>query len=124
MRRYYTTEHEKWGCLRVFNEDRVDAHTGFDTHGHREFEIFSYVVSGELEQYVIKQLLHKVLAHVAYSTDSTGSHEVLKRGGLQMTSAGTGVRHSEHAHGDKEVYFLQIWVQPSQRGLKPQYFTR
>ena len=50
--RYQTTEHEKWGCLRVFNEDRVDAHTGFGLHPHREFEIFSYLVSGGLEQYV------------------------------------------------------------------------
>ena len=50
--RYQTTEHEKWGCLRVFNEDRVDAHTGFGLHPHREVEIFSYLVSGELEQYV------------------------------------------------------------------------
>lgn len=50
--RYQTVEHTKFGALRVLNEDRVDAHTGFGTHGHREFEIFSYVVSGELEQYV------------------------------------------------------------------------
>ena len=53
-----------------------------------------------------------------------GNREVLKRGDLQMTSAGTGIRHSEKAHGQKPVHFLQIWAQPSQRGLQPQYFTR
>ena len=52
MHRYYDQKHAQYGSLRVINEDRVDAHTGFGTHGHREFEIFSYVVSGELEQYV------------------------------------------------------------------------
>ncbi|KAH9072245.1 RmlC-like cupin domain-containing protein [Lactarius deliciosus] len=89
------------------NEDRVDAHTGFGTHGHREFEIFSYVVSGELQH-----------------NDSMGNTEVLKRGDLQMTSAGTGIRHSEHAHGEKQVHFLQIWCKPSVSNLKPSYFTR
>ncbi|KAJ3546937.1 hypothetical protein NM688_g5459 [Phlebia brevispora] len=104
---YQNGGHEKFGCLRVINEDRVEAHTGFGTHGHREFEIFSYVISGELEH-----------------GDSMGNREVLKRGDVQMTSAGTGIRHSEHAHGDKQVHFLQIWSIPSQSGLTPQYFTR
>ena len=49
---YYDPQHEQFGCLRVINEDRVEPRTGFGTHAHREFEIFSYVVSGELEQYV------------------------------------------------------------------------
>lgn len=53
-----------------------------------------------------------------------GNVEVMKRGDLQMTSAGTGIRHSEHTHGDKQVHFLQIWSVPSTRGLSPQYFTR
>ncbi len=53
-----------------------------------------------------------------------GNTEVLKRGDLQMTSAGTGIRHSEHAHGDKQVHFLQIWSKPSVSNLKPAYFTR
>ena len=53
-----------------------------------------------------------------------GNREVLKRGDLQMTSAGTGIRHSEKAHGDKQVHFLQIWSVPSQGRLSPQYFTR
>ncbi|PSR80355.1 hypothetical protein PHLCEN_2v6740 [Hermanssonia centrifuga] len=104
---YQEDGHDHFGCLRVMNEDRVEAHTGFGTHGHREFEIFSYVVSGELEH-----------------GDSMGNQEILKRGDLQMTSAGTGIRHSEKAHGSKPVHFLQIWSVPSQSGLSPQYFTR
>jgi len=99
--------HEKYGSLRVINEDRVAANTGFGTHSHREFEIFSYVVDGELE--------HK---------DSMGNIEVLKRGDLQLTSAGTGISHSEKAHGPNPVHFLQIWSVPSVSRLQPKYFTR
>lgn len=58
------------------------------------------------------------------SGDSMSNQEVLKRGDLQMTSAGTGIRHSEKAHGDKQVHFLQIWAVPNRGGLEPQYFTR
>ncbi|KAI0742008.1 pirin domain-containing protein [Daedaleopsis nitida] len=104
---YYDPQHEQFGSLRVINEDRVAPKTGFGTHAHREFEIFSYIVSGELE--------HR---------DSMGNVEVMKRGDLQMTSAGTGIRHSEHTHGAQPVHFLQIWSVPSTRGLTPQYFTR
>ncbi|KAG5642103.1 hypothetical protein DXG03_003602 [Asterophora parasitica] len=100
-------EHEQYGPLRVINEDRVAAHTGFGTHSHREFEIFSYIVAGELE--------HK---------DSMGNTEVLKRGDLQLTSAGTGISHSEKAHGNREVHFLQIWSLPHTARLQPKYFTR
>ncbi|KAI0796170.1 RmlC-like cupin domain-containing protein [Abortiporus biennis] len=104
---YQDSEHDHYGSLRVINEDRVAPHTGFGTHGHREFEIFSYIVAGELRH-----------------NDSMGNVEILKRGDIQMTSAGTGIRHSEHANGDKQVHFLQIWSIPSQRNLTPQYFTR
>ncbi|THH10566.1 hypothetical protein EW146_g8333 [Bondarzewia mesenterica] len=104
---HYDPEHSSFGCLRVINEDRVEPKTGFGTHPHREFEIFSYVVSGELEH-----------------NDSLGNTEVLKRGDIQMTSTGTGIRHSEHTHGEKQVHFLQIWSKPSQSGLKPTYYTR
>ncbi|EJF64307.1 pirin domain-containing protein [Dichomitus squalens LYAD-421 SS1] len=104
---YHNPSHDSFGSLRVINEDRVEPKTGFGTHAHREFEIFSYIVNGELE--------HR---------DSMGNIEIMKRGDLQMTSAGTGIRHSEHAHGDKQVHFLQIWSLPSTRGLAPQYFTR
>ncbi|KAF9564929.1 RmlC-like cupin [Agrocybe pediades] len=104
---YQDNRHELFGSLRVINEDRVAPRTGFGTHSHREFEIFSYVVSGELE--------HK---------DSMGNVEVLKRGDLQMTSAGTGISHSEKAHGSKQVHFLQIWALPSISRLPPKYYTR
>lgn len=58
------------------------------------------------------------------SRDSMGNVEVLKRGDVQLTSAGTGIRHSEKAHGDKQVHFLQIWASPWKNGLTPKYFTR
>ncbi|KAH7106074.1 pirin domain-containing protein [Auriculariales sp. MPI-PUGE-AT-0066] len=104
---YLDSKFTQFESLRVLNEDRVTAHQGFGTHGHKEFEIFSYIVSGELQ--------HR---------DSMGNVEVMKRGDIQSTSAGTGITHSEMTHGDNEVHFLQMWVQPSQRGLKPAYYTR
>ncbi|KAK7060929.1 hypothetical protein VNI00_000662 [Paramarasmius palmivorus] len=104
---YQDYNHDHYGCLRVINEDRVAPKTGFGTHSHREFEIFSYVVEGELE--------HK---------DSMGNTEILKRGDVQLTSAGTGISHSEKCHGASPVHFLQIWSIPSIRGLMPKYFTR
>lgn len=63
------------------------------------------------------------LTHVS-SHDSMGNTEVLKRGDIQLTSAGTGIRHSEKAHGDEQVHFLQIWSMPWKNGLTPKYFTR
>ncbi|KAF8817094.1 Pirin-domain-containing protein [Phlegmacium glaucopus] len=104
---YHENKHQQFGSLRVINEDRVAPRTGFGTHSHQEFEIFSYVVAGELE--------HK---------DSMGNTEILRRGDLQLTSAGTGISHSEKAHGPKQVHFLQIWSQPSTSRLQPKYFTR
>ncbi|KAJ7629253.1 pirin domain-containing protein [Mycena polygramma] len=104
---YHDPKHMQFGSLRVMNEDRVAAHTGFGAHSHSEFEIFSYIVSGQLE--------HK---------DSMGNVEILKRGDIQLTSAGTGISHSEKAHGSKTVHFIQIWAFPSTAGLKPKYFTR
>lgn len=104
---YHGSGHDKFGSLRVINEDRVSPNNGFGTHSHREFEIFSYVVNGELN--------HR---------DSMGNTEVLKRGDLQLTSAGTGISHSEEAHGPQEVHFLQIWSIPSVSRLPPKYYTR
>ncbi|KAJ7777110.1 RmlC-like cupin domain-containing protein [Mycena metata] len=104
---YQNQTHSQFGSLRVINEDRVAPRNGFGTHSHREFEIFSYVVAGQLE--------HK---------DSMGNTEILKRGDLQLTSAGTGISHSEGAYGDKQVHFLQIWSLPSVSRLQPKYFTR
>ncbi|KAJ7463305.1 RmlC-like cupin domain-containing protein [Mycena latifolia] len=104
---YPNTPHSEYGALRVINEDRVKAHNGFGPHSHGEFEIFSYIVSGELE--------HK---------DSMGNVEILKRGDIQLTSAGTGISHSEESHGADPVHFMQIWARPRVSGLTPRYFTR
>lgn len=94
--------------MRVINEDRVERGTGFGTHSHREFLIWSYIVNGELE--------HK---------DSMGNLEKLQRGEVQFTSAGTGIRHSEYCRNQQEdVHFLQIWAKPNVSGLAPSYKTR
>ncbi|OZJ05393.1 hypothetical protein BZG36_02019 [Bifiguratus adelaidae] len=111
---YFDPQFQEFGALRVINEDTVKAGYGFGTHSHREFEIFSYILSGELE--------HK---------DSMGNTEVLKRGDVQFTSAGTGISHSEH-NADKRrlngtpVNFLQIWVKPTLEGRRtgPKYYTK
>ncbi|RMY97049.1 hypothetical protein D0862_08253 [Hortaea werneckii] len=105
---YYDPAYEDFGPLRVINEDRVERGTGFGTHSHAEFLIWSYIVSGELE--------HK---------DSMGNLEKLRRGEVQFTSAGTGIRHSEYCRNrEQDVHFLQIWAKPGVRGLKPSYKTR
>ncbi|KAF8877896.1 pirin domain-containing protein [Infundibulicybe gibba] len=106
---YQDYQHNEFGPLRVINEDRVAPRTGFGTHSHREFEIFSYIVSGELE--------HK---------DSLGNTEILKRGALQMTSTGTGISHSEKSPPSSKtpVHFLQIWSHPHTPRLTPKYYTR
>lgn len=91
--------------LRVINEDRVEPDQGFDTHPHRNMEIITYVLSGELS--------HK---------DSMGNGRVIKAGEVQGMSAGTGVTHSEfNASKDKPVHLLQIWIQPHTRGVNPSY---
>ena len=104
---YYHPSYMSFGPLRVINEDRVSPRTGFPTHPHANAEIFSYILSGELT--------HK---------DSMGNVEVLKRGEVQFTSAGSGVRHSEYNdHARNDCHFLQIWYTPNQRNLPPKYYT-
>ena len=102
---YFDPEHVEFGPLRVINEDRVQPGMGFGTHGHRDMEIISYVLAGEL-------------AH----EDSMGNGSTIRPGDVQRMSAGTGVAHSEYNGSEQEpVHFLQIWIEPSAAGLPPSY---
>lgn len=102
---YHNPERVNFGVLRVINEDRVQGGEGFGTHPHRDMEIISIPLSGALK--------HK---------DSMGNGSVIKRGEVQVMSAGTGVTHSEFNASDSEiVHFLQIWVFSREKKVKPRY---
>ena len=101
---YYDPKFMGWGNLRVINEDRINPDQGFGEHGHREMEIISYVLSGEL-------------AH----QDSLGNIKSIPSGDVQSMSAGTGVTHSEFNHAEEQTHFLQIWIEPKLKAIAPHY---
>lgn len=102
---YYDPKHMGFGPLRVINEDWVQLQTGFGTHGHRDMEIITYMLSGELS--------HK---------DSLGGGSTIQPNQIQRMSAGTGIRHSEmNEHRTKVAHLLQIWIEPAVTGVEPGY---
>lgn len=102
---YYDPDHMGWGPLRVINDDTVSPGAGFPTHSHRNMEIISYVLEGQLQ--------HK---------DTLGTGSIIRPGDVQLMQAGSGIAHSEFNASQKEpVHFLQIWIMPDHIGVPPSY---
>ncbi len=105
---YYDPANMNWGALRVFNDDVIQPGQGFGSHGHRDMEIITYVLEGELE--------HR---------DSEGNTGIIHPGEMQVMTAGTGIVHSEYNYSkDKPVHLLQLWIIPRTKGLKPRWEQR
>lgn len=101
---YHDPANVQFGSLRVFNDDVVEGHNGFPTHAHREMEIITTVLAGEITH-----------------EDSMGNRTLIKAGEVQRMSAGTGITHSEYNRGELPVHMYQIWILPDERRLKPSY---
>ncbi len=105
---YYDPSNTRWGALRVFNDDVIQPGKGFGRHPHRDMEIVTYVLEGELEH-----------------QDSTGNRGVIRPGEVQVMSAGTGIEHSEFNHSKEQpVHLLQLWILPRADGRKPRWEQR
>lgn len=101
---YYNPQKMNFGVLRVLNDDFVEKHNGFEMHPHRDMEIITYVVDGELTH-----------------EDNLGHKAVVGRGHVQYISAGTGIAHSESNESDEKIHLLQIWILPDKKGHQPAY---
>ena len=102
---YYDPNHMGFGVLRVINDDHIQAGQGFGAHPHRDMEIITYMVEGQLQ--------HR---------DSLGNGSVLKAGDVQRMTAGSGIRHSEfNASSSEDLHLLQIWIEPERNNLPPSY---
>lgn len=104
---YHDKNNMHFGVLRVMNDDVIASHSGFSTHPHRDMEILTYVIRGELTH-----------------EDSMENKETLGRGSLQYLSAGTGITHSEKNEGNVKVHLIQLWILPRAEGLKSQYGSK
>ncbi|KAI4202921.1 MAG: hypothetical protein LQ346_001894 [Caloplaca aetnensis] len=112
---YYDPQFQSFGSLRVLNEDRVAPNNGFPFHTHRNAEIFSYIINGELTH-------RDSMMGKGTSDNNKDLYYRIKRGDVQFTTGGSGISHSEHNEHDSEpVHFLQIWALPWKSGLTPRY---
>lgn len=104
---YHDAQRMRWGRLRVWNDDSIAPHSGFEPHGHRDMEIITYVRQGAITH-----------------EDSLGNRGRTVAGDVQVMSAGSGIVHSEYNLEDEEIRIFQIWIHPQQTGLPPTWGTR